>query len=979
MEEAAPQVNAYEKGLVNPITVHDAAIARRVVSEHQEDVCKAVLHEFNPNGLTHAIVRRDELVAAGAPPDPNFKAELSYDLRLPEDRNGYKRPTLVVTSNSCLTYEKAVDLFNITGGTDNTMDSTYGQGINVGSLTMSMDVHVEAYAVDLKTGEGSVSLYRIMAPSHLLPAAVSTTEHASLTIPFFVDAEDDEDDEYDEDSDEEEEEEEGPAHPVVWLQSSGEDDASEVAQQNLALFMQQSIHAVRMKKNKKSKARTHNPVESRKRIESTILNEVIPLAQATSNRACVVMFLTGDSWRTNPPFKKVQIEGEGPAKFDLACRKPAQRGVAWTLLGEACLKEWADSAISTAALPNGVTQWFRRKITVCGFEMNQLGERDKYTDWKTSIIEDNLGKPEDDPEATVEYTYENHKGKSVLLRVTLHPDVMTRDYSPGARGWAAGKYETRNNVTDEELGFARSSGGTIYYHTRKQGNSNQLFNGELTMQEQTSGILGTPTPSDLSKQVGGGKGGPLNRAQVLRLAMMCGCNPDTHGNFSDEDQDLLDDLVGMRGRGKDALWSFTQPVPTEDTPKDCGLKPPLVTDILTKLIGYDVLFDIQHDLDMLPSKTKIAIPDDGHALITWVRRCIFKHVVTRDPRLVPLLDQVHSDRKLEEYNNQKNSPGIVLSSRPVGPALSAAERRAHAFRPEAVRRAHRLRDAETTAERAAEAPEAIYEHMCTMALHVLDLKTLDELERGPGGGREWLVDSWEYKWKMLLRHKNGTAHLPQLGKKVKSLRIRWPLLAMLQLQDAIKNAARPVDNGVYIARLERLNEISRTWHRSLLKNQGDCAHKRRYKKRDAAAADGAERMDTDSEDDGPDPNAEEFADEGGPDDDGSDDDNGSDDNSDSDDPPPPRKQPAPRPKPRAGQPPKPPAPRPKPRVNSGAGSSGAAGSSTTNGGFVKRKAAAPPPTYNDNAIEARFARAAGDTGPDRHSGGDTSMIRQRVA
>ena len=46
---------------------------------------------------------------------------------------------------------------------------------------------------------------------------------------------------------------------------------------------------------------------------------------------------------------------------------------------------------------------------------------------------------------------------------------------------------------------------------------------------------------------------------------------------------------------------------------------------------------------------------------------------------------------------------------------------------------------------------------------------------------------------------------------------------------------------------------------------------------------------------------------------------------------------------------------------------------------MKRKAAAPPPTYNDNAIEARFARAAGDTGPDRHSGGDTSMIRQRVA
>lgn len=978
MEEAAPQVNVHERGLVNPITVLDAAIGRRVVSEHQEDVCKAVLHEFNPNGLTHAIVRRDALVAAGAPPDPNFTVELSYDLRRPEDGKGYKRPTLVVTSNSCLTYDKAVDLFNITGGTDNTKDSTYGQGINVGSLTMSMDVHVEAYALDLKTGEGSVSLYRVMAPSHLLPAALSTTEHASLTIPFFVDAEDDDDDE---DSDDEEEDDEGPAHPVVWLQSSGEDDASEVAQQNLALFIQQSIHAVR-KKNKKSKAWTHNPVKSRERIESTILNEVIPLAEATSNRACVVMFLTGDSWGANPPFKKVQIEGEGPAKFDLACRKPGPREgePSWTLLGEACLKEWANSSISTVALPNGVTQCFRRTIFVCGFEMNQLGERDKYTDWSTSILEDNLGKPEDDPEATVEYTYESPNGGSVLLRVTLHPDVMSRDYSPGASGWTAQNYETRNSVTDEELGFARASGGNMYYLTRHQGSSNQLFNGELTMQESSSCVLGMPTPRELSSQIGGGNNGAYQRGQVVRLATMCGCNPDSSGNFCDEDLDLLDDLVGMRGRGVDALWSLTQNDPNyEKNATKGGLKPPRVTDILTKLIGYDVLFDIQHDLTMLPNKTKIAIPDDGHALITWVRRCIFKHVVTRDPRLVPLLDKVHSDWQLEEYDNQKNSPGVVLSSRPVGPALSAAERRIHALRPDAVRRAHRLRDAETTAERAAEAPEAIYEHMRNMALHVLDLKTLDELERGPGGGRDWPVDSWEYKWRALLRHKNGTAHLPQLGKKVKSLRIRWPLLAMLQLQDAIKNAARPADNGVYVARLERLNDISRTWHRSLLKNQGDCAHKRRYKKRDAAAADGAERMDTDSEDDGPDPNAEEFADEGGPDDDGSDDDNGSDDDSDSDDPPPPRKQPAPRPKPRAGQPPKPPAPRPKPRVNSGAGSSGAAGSSTTNSGFVKRKAAAPPPTYNDNAIEARFARAAGDTGPDRHSGGDTSMIRQRVA
>lgn len=861
-------------GAVSGVTVNDAAIQRRCFSEHQGSVTKVVAHELVPNGATHAIQRRDEMAKMNnTEPDENFEVRQHYAYHEPGE-DGYTRPTFSTTYNSHMEPEKARRMLNITGGVDNIKDSTYGQGVNVATLTMSPDAICETSAYDALTCMGTTTLYSKMPK--VMQGHPGESDHHHLSVRWY----------YDEDHNE-----------IKWIHPNGQDDATEI---EVATFNRYQMHSAHRQVKKSSGA--FDGASTIQRIE-LLLERIVSAAKNNSTKSIVKMWFTGDSWATDSPFCNCAsgTNEAGSEMRDILCRVPTGREeVAYEMqkLSAVLLAEWPDLNISTVKLPNGNTVCYRRGIQINGEDIEQFGGRDPYTLFVTQTIEAGARRDPNDDASTVTYDLDNFglmdgdtDPESIRpcarVRICNHPDVEGRDLSTS---FVKSAYEARQAVTNDEYGCAIASGGIVSFLGRVQGTLKQLFAGELTQQEGNSKILGTKAVGDLT--VLGNNLVQHARNKCVDLLTYTGFNPDTNGNLPEAELADIDYMMGGReGAGIHILWSLTQPK-TPATPG--GLKPDKITDLFAKLHGYDVVCTVEHDLIMQPNKTKIASPDDGARLITQVRRFTVMHVLMKDPRFKEIMDTVHSeDWEPELYNNNMTStgrtgPSTVLPK--IGKPLTAQQRAEHSQRirrPAYVRAQHQKANAEWMEGSARNAPANIYNYMLSYVLRITGAGSYQALD-----AMKLRNNSPAYRLRELVRYKNGVVGLPDtLPDNVLCLNIRHPQFAMMQIMDRLEPCFnRPFSlDGLppaaqeYITMLENCYEIQHECVTAALVMSGKTDALRAVKKTivkkkkppkpsarpsaragpssSGAASSSGAVVDESEEDGEEDPNAEEFAEE----------------------------------------------------------------------------------------------------------------------
>ena len=757
-------------GQVSDQKMTDQAISQRVKTDHGGSVSKAVLHEAVPNGVAHATLRRDTLLKEGKPCCANFEINQQYNLL--DENDGYALPTLKISQNSYMPPDAAENMFNITGGVARIKDSTYGQGQNVLAFTMSADVINEVYSYDARTREGSVTLFCQMMQSR---TGQFTPDHKHITILWFVNDYED----------------------IVFLHPGGEDHddvkADQQLQANLTLFWQHTLHIVR------KKGGALNAGGTRTRIEEEILPDVVSRAKSTWNESQVVMYFTGASWKEDAPFWKREegVNSAGNTMYDIRCRELGSfRGES---LAKGLVAEWANMEISTTQLPNSETVCYHRGFQVCNQDIEDLCERDKYNDFVAKRLE--TGLLAGAPFPTEKYSCADFtEDKSALFRFRLHPDAdpSVRDYT---KGTPASFYELRNAQTNQEAGFIMKSGGFVTYLGRIHGSDQQLSDGELIHLGSFNDIPGTQRPNDLVGGVMNKNSGAQDRQTVVDLCEFLGLKPDAHGNFNEDAEAVIDDIVGggRKHMGLSVLLAFTQGdenYVARNGTKGVrgGLKSQGITDYFPKLFQYDVLCSVEHDLRMTSSKMQVADESDSHRLLTLRRRSGLDYVLQHDPRFAKYREKMKDPTWVPvEYDNNKRDGKLVGAAGPrrtIGAPLTDTQRtalRVRVTRPQAVRDKHREVNAAWVNDAAVFAPNNIYKYLVEYGCRLAGVKSYEELNQ-----MKLSPNSFVYKIRNLLRHKKGDAMLPPtLRKDIVVLAIRHPQFAMYQLLDAVNNLPRP--------------------------------------------------------------------------------------------------------------------------------------------------------------------------------------------
>ena len=754
-------------GQVSDQKMTDEAIMQRLKTDHGGSVLKAILHECVPNGVAHAVLRRDTLIKDGKPCCASFEISQQYDL-FEVSKDGYALPTLKVSQNSYMPPDAAENMFNITGGVARIKDSTYGQGQNVLAFTMSADVVNEVYSYDAKTREGSITLFCQMVQR----TGQLTSDHKHITILWYLNDDDE----------------------IVFLHPGGEDhkdvSGDKQLQANLTLFWQHTLHVVRKKSGALNAAATQT------RIEEEVLPDVISRANNTWNQSQVVLYFSGASWVNDPPFQKREegVNSAGNPTYDIICREPgSSQGES---LAKGLITEWANMEISTKKLPNDETLCYARGFQVCNEDIEVLCEIDKYNNWVAKRLETGLLKGASFPTETyscADFTEE----KSALFRFRLHPDAepRVRDYTKNTK---PSYYETRNAQTDEELGFIKKSGGFATYLSRIQGSDQQLSDGELLDLGIFKSLAGTQRPNDLVGGVSAKNSGAQDRQMVVDMGEWLGLKPDLHGNFNEDAEAVIDEIFGggREGMGLSVLYAFTQgdeDYVARNGTKGVrgGLKSAGITDYFPKLYQYDVLCSTEHDLRMTSSKMQVADENDSFRLLTLRRRSGVDYVLQHDPRFAKYRKKMEDPTWVPvEYDNNKRDgklAGAAGPRRTIGAPLTDAQRSAlrdRIKRPKAVRDKHREQNQKRVELNQAAAPDNIYKYLVKYGCRLAGVGSYEELQN-----KKLSPNSFAYKIRNLLRHKNGVAMLHTVATTHHA--IRHPQLAMHQLLTVSDNLARP--------------------------------------------------------------------------------------------------------------------------------------------------------------------------------------------
>lgn len=165
----------------------DDEFMKKLKRTHGDDMTKAIAQEEACNFCDH--------VPGFSEGKPGVVAHVDFAYYPGATYAPTRKPTLVAGGNSHLPYDKAADMYNLTGGGgDSNMNSDFGQGRNVMAHMLGDDVTVETHAYNERTKEGNVTLYAKfpytkdqigeMGPE-LREAQLKN--HRFVTFPFTVD------------------------------------------------------------------------------------------------------------------------------------------------------------------------------------------------------------------------------------------------------------------------------------------------------------------------------------------------------------------------------------------------------------------------------------------------------------------------------------------------------------------------------------------------------------------------------------------------------------------------------------------------------------------------------------------------------------------------------------------------------------------------------------------------------------------------
>tara|TARA_B100000795_G_scaffold48748_1_gene32031 strand:- start:792 stop:3377 length:2586 start_codon:yes stop_codon:yes gene_type:complete len=747
-----PEVSS---GNLGPCKVMDSHIIKKAAECHQGDLALAIAHEFVPNGCDHALLRCAALHKAGR--DLVAKVEQQYAYYTGDDPGAkFNFPLFVGYTNSALPLKAAYHLFDITGGGSAGEEvvggSEYGQGINVCALAFSNDVHLEVYAFDVLTREGTVTMFKVMEKSSLVPDPAENY-HSALTVRFwYVNGE------------------------ILWLNEEGsEEDASEEDQKTMKIFLQQTMHGV------KRASGARDPRATPIRVDYIIREHLVHQAEMSANKSGVLMFVTGNSWAEHPPMKAQHV---GDGKHDILCRCTGGHDRAepeFTSLAQALVKEWCPLSMPTRKLPSGETVCYDRDITIMGSPIDKLAERNRWTDWVIKEVEGGIGIDSKDPRYTKVVPIDLGEGKgSAMLRMTLHPTARDGDHKMTQ---AAYKARAHQEAPD---GIVKAEGGVVLYLGRIFGGHNQLLTGDLCNNLGTSMVTQIKDYQMLQMTGHAAYGLP---DFVCELGKSLGLDPDVHGHFCEQDREKFDEIV--RG-GVDTLYTLGS---------NQGLKPEGRTDVFVKLWGHDIIWTLEFNAMLTSTKRHILNHGVCHRLITEVRRNQLLFALEQDPSLSTAMDTVNSHGYspltypgLRGTGAGKAAAAPTPVPRNLAAPLALANRQGRQLsssRTDEQRLAHKQQDAAATIVRGEEANKAVHDKMTGYALKYLGLTTRDELEAGPSADTDWEPGSAAYHLRALLRHEDGFAELKDLNNKAKGSVIRWSHFALHQVSKALEKVVAP--------------------------------------------------------------------------------------------------------------------------------------------------------------------------------------------
>ena len=634
-------------GLKGPSTVSDAALMARCKSEHQCSVTRAISRELIANNNTWSIERRDQLMAGGKAPPQNWYATQLFEF-FESGENKLFQPTLKISSNSYMGEAAAAELFNV--DTSSVKDSTFGQGAKLAMLTLSADVQAEIYAYDSRTSCGTVTMYLVEE---------GMVDHSHLTISFYVIMV-------------------SGKPEIYWLTKDGELSAIPEKQADYLTFRKYTLM-------KQVKDNVVMPIKNTDKRIREIVHELVKEAKGNYNESCVVQYISGTSWVDDPPIKKVPVNEGGDKYYDLVCRVPdTSTNSQWKSLAEIIKHEWRSFAMTTTALPNhetapaGVTVCYKRKIKVGNVSVAAVSPSENMThaDWVVHHVEAGLKLRADDPGYTATYMIKlneqekkNADGETLYnyatVRACVHPDArgaVVVDGDGKQKGTSAGQYNARGYCT----------GGAAFYHGRYHGTGDQLLKGEMsTTSDTSSAIFGIPPPNDLQAGLGGG--GPVvqGRKRIVEYATLMGCTPDPAGNIKkSDDLKTLDKAVagGRDNAGLNTVFALTQPASKAQAGRGNGLKPDGRTDFMPKLIGYDVVYTIEHTAGMKPDKVHIADAAEARTMIIGVRTALAQHALAYDPAFASVRAQLESEtyNPIQYDNSKKGGDKDPVPSQAIG-------------------------------------------------------------------------------------------------------------------------------------------------------------------------------------------------------------------------------------------------------------------------------------------------------------------------
>lgn len=183
-------------------------------------------------------------------------------------------PVFVMTRNTTLSY-RPWNLFDTSGeGEEN--------GFCHAALALSHDVHAEVYTFDGVKDEGTVTLYKRMQPYNPPINDDEPTDdefvfdnHSHLTLRFYK-----------------------RGKEIRWHNAKGNDTQSTIGMQlSLLIFTQNTMHYATNTCGFRDVNRTLQHVED------VILKQLIDGSRKSSHEAYTLIYMTGDSWKYNPPME----------------------------------------------------------------------------------------------------------------------------------------------------------------------------------------------------------------------------------------------------------------------------------------------------------------------------------------------------------------------------------------------------------------------------------------------------------------------------------------------------------------------------------------------------------------------------------------------------------------------------------------------------------------------------------------------------